>query len=397
MNGTLIRYKTGPRPGGRKPAADRKGFCGAAREIAGRRALYGLAAWRRHIRPLRDAPVRPRRTRSPACRRFSPSKRASRSAASSRRTQPKRRWSATTGCCVMLTQPSRSGVRPADRRAAAEPASLLRPHGRIGHRWRGCRAGGACEGHRGFSRPPRQSPIRRGGSSALPTMPRWIFCADDARQSSAHSGEDPDMIVDPTDVVERRQAAAASLRSLHGPPSQRAEQRHPDGCARLFAGRDRRHHGRDHSRGESRPASRLARAFASWPSEPDDRPLPRLAERERSRLSAYVDRFNARDFEAVRDMLADEVRLELVAKTRLNGKREVSHLLHQLCERERLAFRSRDWSTRAQQSIARDPRRPVRQARPILSAGVGGEPGRWIRDFRHARYAIEASEVFVDD
>ena len=38
---------------------------------------------------------------------------------------------------------------------------------------------------------------------------------------------------------------------------------------------------------------------------------------------AYVDRFNARDFDAIRDMLADEVRLDVVARTGLNGRTEV--------------------------------------------------------------------------
>jgi hypothetical protein len=43
---------------------------------------------------------------------------------------------------------------------------------------------------------------------------------------------------------------------------------------------------------------------------------PALAEPERLLLANYVDRFNARDFDAVRDMLADEVRLELVVAYR---------------------------------------------------------------------------------
>src|SRR5258706_10518655 len=71
---------------------------------------------------------------------------------------------------------------------------------------------------------------------------------------------------------------------------------------------------------------------------PEDRPLPVLAERERARRSAYVDRFNARDLDAVRDMLADEVRLELVAKTRLNGKREVSTYFTNYSKREDWRF-----------------------------------------------------------
>ena len=64
------------------------------------------------------------------------------------------------------------------------------------------------------------------------------------------------MIVDPATVVERPAGRGGEPPHLHGPAGQRAEQRHPHGCARLFAGRDRRHHGRHHSRGESRPASR---------------------------------------------------------------------------------------------------------------------------------------------
>jgi hypothetical protein len=53
-----------------------------------------------------------------------------------------------------------------------------------------------------------------------------------------------------------------------------------------------------------------------------------LAEPERSRLAAYVDRFNVRDFDAVRNMLADEVRLDLVAKLRLSGRSEVGNYFH---------------------------------------------------------------------
>jgi hypothetical protein len=59
--------------------------------------------------------------------------------------------------------------------------------------------------------------------------------------------------------------------------------------------------------------------------EPDDVPLPVLGEPERSLLAAYVERFNARDFDAIRDMLADEVRLDLVAKLQRKGRTEVAN------------------------------------------------------------------------
>ena len=55
--------------------------------------------------------------------------------------------------------------------------------------------------------------------------------------------------------------------------------------------------------------------------EPEDLPLPVLAEPERLLLVAYVDQFNARDFDAIRDMLAEEVRLELVNKNSNEGPR----------------------------------------------------------------------------
>jgi hypothetical protein len=58
--------------------------------------------------------------------------------------------------------------------------------------------------------------------------------------------------------------------------------------------------------------------------EGDDRPRPTLSAADRARLDAYVTHFNARDFDAIRAMIADDVRLELVGKTRLNGKAEVS-------------------------------------------------------------------------
>jgi RNA polymerase sigma-70 factor, ECF subfamily len=53
-----------------------------------------------------------------------------------------------------------------------------------------------------------------------------------------------------------------------------------------------------------------------------DTPAP-LDERERELLARYVDRFNARDFDAVRAMLADEVRLDLISRAKFRGVAEV--------------------------------------------------------------------------
>ena len=118
------------------------------------------------------------------------------------------------------------------------------------------------------------------------------------------------MIVDPTNVVEDRHIALASLHTfMRLPVVQRSSVILMDVLgytlqeigevmdSRVPAVKSALHRGR----------SRL-RELAK---EPDDQTVPVLAEPERSRLAAYVERFNARDFDAIRDMLADEVRLDL--------------------------------------------------------------------------------------
>ena len=82
------------------------------------------------------------------------------------------------------------------------------------------------------------------------------------------------------------------------------------------------------------------RALAAEPAEPV---LPVLSSAEQSRLVAYVERFNARDFDRVRDMLAEDVRLELVNRLRLQGKSEVGAYFHRYAEAD--FWRScRGWS-----------------------------------------------------
>ena len=148
-----------------------------------------------------------------------------------------------------------------------------------------------------------------------------------ARHDAAHSGEDPDMIVDPTSSPEDRQIAAASLRTfMRLPAAQRSTVILKDvlGYSLEEIGRvmaismpalkAHLHRGRGRLRD-------LAR-------EPADVPIPVLAEPERRRLATYVERFNARDFDAIRDLLADEVRLDLVNRTQMEGRRDVDKYFH---------------------------------------------------------------------
>ena len=109
--------------------------------------------------------------------------------------------------------------------------------------------------------------------------------------------------------------------------------------------------------------------------EPDDAPPPALSDADRARLSAYVAHFNARDFDAIRAMIADDVRLELVNRTRMRGKVEVSryfgnysgagdwHLVPGLVE-GRPAI------------LVFDPNAPDEAAEILHAARLGGRQGR---------------------
>ena len=126
--------------------------------------------------------------------------------------------------------------------------------------------------------------------------------------------------------------------------------------------------------------------------EGDDRPLPVLVEPERSLLAAYIDRFNARDFDAIRDMLADEVRLELVNKLRLNGRNEVGTYFSNYSKID-------DWQLvpglidgRAA-VLVRAPGDPTARPAYFILVAWDGSRIAGIRDFRFARYAIDGAEI----
>jgi RNA polymerase sigma-70 factor, ECF subfamily len=153
--------------------------------------------------------------------------------------------------------------------------------------------------------------------------------------------------------------------------------------------------------GQSVPAIKAAlhrgrarlRAIAQ---EPDAIPLPVLAESERSLLASYVDRFNARDFDAVRAMLADEVRLELVNKLRLRGRGEVEGYFSNYARIE-------DWHLvpglvdRRPAALVRDLRNPSGAPSYFVLLEWAGNRLVNIRDFRFACYATEGAELYVMD
>jgi len=240
------------------------------------------------------------------------------------------------------------------------------------------------------------------GPTAIANPEAWLFAivhntALDAlrrraRQPRFGDEEDLAMVSDPVDEVHQREAAAAALHAfMRLPVAQRSSVILKDVLgysldeiggitgSSLAAVKAALHRGREGLRAAI--------------DAPDDRPPPALSEPDRVRLSAYVERFNARDFDALRDMLAEDVQLELVAKTRLKGRAEVAGRYFGNYARADDWHLAPGFVDRRPALIVRDPRDPARRPAYFMllrwtEAGVAA-----IRDFRHAPYVIEGAEV----
>ncbi len=214
-----------------------------------------------------------------------------------------------------------------------------------------------------------------------------------ARQNAIRSDEDPDMVIDPAAPVDDRQIAAASLRTfMRLPVAQRSSIILMDVLGYSL---DEIGAVMDLTIPAVKAALHRGRArLREIAKEPDDTAVPALAERERWRLAAYVDRFNARDFDAVRNMLADDVRLDLVAKLRLSGRSEVGNYFGNY---SRIA----DWRLvpglvdRRPAALVFDPGDSSGRPTYFVLLEWGGDGLVNIRDFRFARYAIEGAELLV--
>ncbi len=125
--------------------------------------------------------------------------------------------------------------------------------------------------------------------------------------------------------------------------------------------------------------------------EPDDLPPPSLSAAEARRLSTFIDRFNARDFDAVRNMLAEDVRVQLVGKSRLRGTEAGRYFVNY----ERIS----DWHLRLgfvdgrPAAIVADPAKPDGAPRSFILVDWQLERISHVRDFRHAGYVAESADI----
>jgi RNA polymerase sigma-70 factor (ECF subfamily) len=126
----------------------------------------------------------------------------------------------------------------------------------------------------------------------------------------------------------------------------------------------------------------------------DDALQPELAPEDRERLSAYAARFNAHDFEAVRAMLADDIRLDLVGRIRMRGKVEVSRYFGNYAK-------AADWHLVPGLVEGRpallvvDPGQPDASPSYFMLLEWSDQGVTAIRDFRHASYVIDGADFRI--
>ena len=243
---------------------------------------------------------------------------------------------------------------------------------------------------------------------ALEALPRaetivnpegWLFriahnaALDFLRRRTRHAAtfaddEDLEMIADPTDPGHDAYATLASLRTfMRLPTVQRSAVILVDVLGYTLA-----------DLGEIAGGSILKSALQrgrvrlrELAREPDTVPPTVLTASERARVVEYAARFNARDFDVIHDMLADDVRLDLVNRLQRLGSAAVGEYFHHYSKvfdwravpgavdgrPALLVFEPRDEGTPAYFILL-----DWRDARVVI-----------IRDFRFARYAVDGAEL----
>jgi RNA polymerase sigma-70 factor, ECF subfamily len=128
----------------------------------------------------------------------------------------------------------------------------------------------------------------------------------------------------------------------------------------------------------------------------EDAPQPELAPSDRERLAAYAARFNAHDFDAVRAMLADDIRLDLVGRIRMRGKAEVSRYFGNYAK-------AGDWRLVPGVVEGRpallvvDPGMPAAAPAYFMLLEWSADGVISIRDFRHASYVIDGADYRLNE
>ena len=210
------------------------------------------------------------------------------------------------------------------------------------------------------------------------------------RQAALHSEGEVEMIADQLDAVANREIASLSLRTfMRLSLAQRSSIiltdvlgcTLPEVCAIM-----------DYSLPALKAALYRGRTrLREIATEPDDAPAPNLSEADRTRLETYVSRFNAHDFDAIRAIIADDIRLELVNKSRLNGKSEVARYFGNYSAN--IDWRLAPGLVEGRPAIlVFDPDTADTAPKYFMLLSWADDKVATIRDFRYAAYILDGAE-----
>lgn len=110
-----------------------------------------------------------------------------------------------------------------------------------------------------------------------------------------------------------------------------------------------------------------------------------LSQEQAAMLGRYVSLFNARDFDGLRAMLAEDVQLELVGMTEKSGAADVGNYFGNYARLETMRLQLGDVDGRPALLVFDQP-----AGRPIyfLFVSFRGDQIRFIRDYRYARHVF---------
>ena len=122
----------------------------------------------------------------------------------------------------------------------------------------------------------------------------------------------------------------------------------------------------------------------------DDVRLPLLSDDERGRLLKFVEMFRSGNFDSVRQTLADDVKLDLVARLKLRGREKIGQYFTRYAQARHWRFAAGSVDG-VPAMLVFDANGPMDKPAHFVLLDWRSDRISGIRDFLFAPYALEAS------
>jgi len=124
---------------------------------------------------------------------------------------------------------------------------------------------------------------------------------------------------------------------------------------------------------------------------PEDTRLPLISDTDRHRIAAYVDLFRSGDFDTIRTMLADDVKLDLVNRLHLQGRDRIGSYFTRYAQEMKWRFALGAVEGRPAMLVF-DASGPMMAPAHFVLIDWSQERIAGIRDFLFAPYVLEAAD-----